>query len=75
MTYQQFARIYNPEITDEEIHYLLWEWTAYPIADLKYTVKQFLSALRMHKNKRSLCWECGLPIELGHRKKCSLVNN
>ena len=71
MTWNEFARLYDPTLNDEELHYLIWEWTPYPASDLKTTVKQLLSAIRMHKNKIHVCWECGLPESLGHRKTCS----
>jgi hypothetical protein len=71
MSFYDFARIYEPTLTNEEIHFLLWEWTAYPANTLSGTVKQLMSAIRMHKNKRNICWECNMLKELGHRKTCS----
>ena len=71
MTWEKFAKVYNPKLGEEEIDYLLMNWTAYPFADIKFTVKQFLRAIRMHRNKIKICWECSMPEFMEHKKNCS----
>jgi hypothetical protein len=58
------------EIDDEEFNYLLWEWTAYPMATPKTVVRQFRSKIRSLKNKRDICWYCTRDVAIGHRRNC-----
>ena len=59
MTWLEFAQKYKPNITADELEFILWNETAFPVAGLRYTVKQFFSALRRRKNNIKGCEFCG----------------
>lgn len=40
MTWGDLIRKYKPEATDEEVEFILWERTAFPMAPTEYVIKQ-----------------------------------
>jgi len=69
MTVSQLNYIY-PELKPEDIDYILWEWTAYPLRDVKTVVRQFRSKVRSIKNNRIVCWYCACDSNFGHKSYC-----
>ena len=63
MNLGEFAKYYEPDIDMGLVEYLIWNETAYPMADWKTTVKQLYSAIRAYKNQINRCELCGVKIQ------------
>ena len=56
ITWLDYAKYYMPDISDEELDYLLWNETAYPFSELRTTLYKLRSVIRQlikNKNKHS----------------------
>lgn len=71
MTWHDVAIVYEPNITLEEVHDILWEYTAYSFAPASYIFPQLYRMLRIRKreNNGNRCW-CCLAIKPYHRHPC-----
>jgi len=59
-----------PDMSEDDFSYVLWEWTAYPMGDIKTVVRQFRSKIRAAQNKRKICWFCACDVTLKHKSYC-----
>ena len=71
VTWHEFMKIYDSSIKSDEAEFILWERTAYPMAELKDTVKKLRRAIRVKKNNIKDCFCCGM-MEPFHSKTCIL---
>ena len=62
MTWIEFMHRYDPTISDEMGELILWEMTAFPCCDLKMTVKQLLTAIRIRRNSVKVCDGCLMKV-------------
>lgn len=58
MTWVDVARAYDPNVSEETVEFILWNETAFPFSDFRYTVGQLRSALRAHRNGARRCELC-----------------
>ena len=55
-TYHDIASALDPRITAEETDFILWNMTAFPFSDVRYTVYQMRRAIRLRG--RDVCPYC-----------------
>lgn len=68
-TWIDIARLFDTEIPEDAISYLMWNETAYPFSDVRTTVYQLWSAIRAGRNSVRRCSLCSYA-EPYHRKNC-----
>ncbi len=73
MRWIDFMQYYDNSITHEVAEHILWDETAFPFSDLRYTLYQIRSAIRTRKNKINRCEMCGNKIPFHHHNCMELI--
>ena len=68
-TWGDFMETFAPHLSEEVREIFLWEWTAFPMADIKTITRQYRSAIRAHRNQIKRCEMCGWK-EPNHQAYC-----
>jgi hypothetical protein len=76
MTAFDWFRFFDPnhKLTKDQIHYILYDMTGYPMYGMKIIIPQLRRAIRCYKKGIELCPCCGQSVKY-HKKNCSLDNN
>jgi hypothetical protein len=70
MTWIEFVKFYEPNITDDNADFILWNESAFPMTtDLKFISKQIYSAVRAMKNNIKRCCLCSMKYPY-HKQGC-----
>lgn len=74
ITYNQMVRSiaigFDLTLTDEEIEWILWERTAYPMGGPELTARQITHFFRCHRAGYDVCARCGRPSPVDGVMQC-----
>ena len=69
MTLIGLMKYFDPEISDQNADYLIWNETAFPFCSMRMFVYQTRRAIRAHRNGIRRCELCGMKYPY-HSRGC-----